>query len=258
MGSGYKSLIPGLVSATFRSKSTAEILKICEKTAIRAIEWSENAHVQTGGGRHTTELAGQTADAGLEVAAYGSYYRLGTPDNIDAFKSSLESAHALGAPIIRVWAGEKASQEISDNEFALIADEAHKIATLAEPAGVKVAFEWHRNTLTDTNKSGISLIKAANHPNIYSLWQPTAALSEDERCDGIRLLGDRLLNLHVYYWPEGKRAALAEGESSWQSYFDCLDTTHNRYALLEFVKDDSEEQFLDDAHTLCNWLKTGC
>ena len=56
--------------------------------------------------------------------------------------------------------------------------------------------------------------------NLYCLWQPTVALNMDERCAGLDMLEarGRLLNLHVYYWLEGKRRPFAEGLDEWRRY----------------------------------------
>jgi hypothetical protein len=56
----------------------------------------------------------QTLEAGLQIAAYGSYYRLGTGQL--PFQSVLETAISLGAPTIRVWAGTVGSRD-ADSAF---------------------------------------------------------------------------------------------------------------------------------------------
>ncbi|MDL2228850.1 sugar phosphate isomerase/epimerase [Treponema sp. OttesenSCG-928-L16] len=246
----------GIVSATFRNKSPEDIIRLASAAGLEGVEWSENSHVFPGDPEGAEKLGAMTSAAGLSAAAYGSYYRLGTEeDAVRAFAGRLVSAAALGAPVIRVWAGVRASADVSPDEFSKLAEEASVIASMAAQDGIKVAFEWHKNTLTDTNESAMRLLESADNPNLYCLWQPTAALSEAERCEGLRLLGKRLLNLHVYHWPGAVRRPLAEGESSWAAYFSCMDREEDRYALLEFVMGDSEEQFIADAETLKRWLK---
>lgn len=244
-------LIPGIVSATFRELSATEIIQLCRQGNLQAVEWSENAHVQTDDVAGAKALRKQTEDAGLVVAAYGSYYRLGeqkAPEEV--FRRSLVSAAALGAPVMRVWAGTIASADADIGYRDAIAAEAAKIAAMAQEQGVKVAFEWHKNTLTDTNASAMQLLKDANHPNLYCLWQPTVALDMQQRCEGIRLLGDRLLNFHVYYWDNGIRRPFAEGIQEWEAYLDSFTPHGTYYALLEFVMDNKPEQLLADAAAL--------
>ena len=251
--------VPGAVSATFKKMplSSGEVIALLADCGLKAVEWSENAHVLPGDAAGARELGERTRAAGIAVAAYGSYFRLGEnglPG--EAFEKSLISAEALGAPLIRVWAGTEASEAVAQEKRSALAREAAMIADMAQQRGIKVAFEWHKNTLTDTNASAKSLLEEAAHPNLYCLWQPTVALTPRERTDGIRMMGERLLNFHVYSWPDGKRGPLNAAE--WQYYFDAardIGGTHG--ALLEFVRDDTVEQFCADAKTLIDLIESG-
>ena len=248
--------IPGIVSVTFREKPAGEVIRLARENGLEAIEWSENAHVQADDPKGAAGLRQDTAAAGLKVAAYGSYYRLGEYEHpAETFGKSLVSGCALGAPVIRVWAGVKASADADAAYRARLAREAALIAGIAAEKGVKVAFEWHKNTLTDTNESAMELLEAASHPNLYCLWQPTVALTPQQRLEGIHMLGDRLLNYHVYSWPEGKRGPLDAAE--WKPYLDAAGCGGTHYALMEFVRDNAEEQFAADAKVLRELLHNG-
>lgn len=249
--------MPGIVSVTFRLLPADEVIRLAASNGLRAVEWSENAHVQPDDPDGAAELRRKTEAAGLLVAAYGSYYRLCVhPDGEEAFRRSLRSAVALGAPLIRVWAGAKPSEEADDDFRRAAAREAKVIASMAQSDGVKVAFEWHKDTLTDTNESAMRLMADANHPNLYCLWQPTVALTPAQRVAGIRLLGDRLLNMHVYSWPDGERVPLNCAE--WAYYLDAASNIGGEHmALLEFVRDDMPEQLARDARTLHQLLACG-
>lgn len=253
------SWIPGAVSATFKKMplSADDVITLLRECHLQAVEWSENVHVQLGDLQGAAELGEKTTQAGLRIAAYGSYYRLGESElPARDFARTLATAKALGAPIIRVWAGTHASQEVDEKQFAALAEEAALIASLAETEHLRVAFEWHKNTLTDTNESAQRLLQVAAHPNLYCLWQPTVALTPVQRTAGIRLMSSRLLNFHVYSWPDGKRGPLNAAE--WQYYLDAASEIGGEHcALLEFVRDDTVEQFRSDAQTLLNLLESG-
>ena len=261
MGNGTEAVrtrwIPGAVSATFKKMplSPDEILRLLSDCGLRAVEWSENAHIQPDDPQGASLLRRKTEDAGLRVAAYGSYFRLGENESPErAFAASLKSAVSLGAPLIRIWAGSRGSAEVSDDEFARLAEEAARVADLAERENIRVAFEWHKNTLTDTNVSAERLLRTAAHPNLFTLWQPTVALSPRERVEGIRRIGSQILNVHVYSWPDGKRGPLNAAE--WQYYLEAAEGIGGVHcALLEFVRDDSVEQFCSDAQTLIKLLE---
>lgn len=243
-------IIPGIVSATFKKESPAFVIEAAKAAGLKAVEWSENWHVAPGDTEAAAELYRKTQDAGLAVAAYGSYYKLGVEeDPVSRFDQSLRTAYALHAPIIRIWGGEKASRDITEPEWDEMVDEARRAAAAADEMNIKVALEWHRNTLTDTNESAGRFLTDVNHRNLYCLWQPTQALSMQQRTAGLDMLEQRgkLLNLHVYYWEEDGRHPFAEGVDAWRTYLDHVKGSEDRYALMEFVKGDSREQLIADA-----------
>ncbi len=248
--------IPGAVSATFRKTGLTvdEILALCQECHLSAIEWSENAHVMPNDPEGARLLGEKTRSAGLRIAAYGSYYRLGM--QADVFRASLVSAKALGAPIIRVWAGTTGSQETPEDTRDSWTREARTIAQIAAQEKIRVAFEWHKGTLTDTNQSAARLMREADHENLYCLWQPTVALSPRERAEGIEQMARYLTNFHVYSWPDGTRGPLNAAE--WQYYFEkAHGLSGEHFALLEFVRDDSIDQFRSDARTLLSLVTEG-
>lgn len=246
----------GVVSATFKTLSAQEVIRLAVENGLEAVEWSENAHVQPDDPEGARALREATEAAGLTVVCYGSYYRMGEYDDPEAtFRKSLVSARALGAPLIRVWAGTKPSCEADDAYRVRLAREGRLIADMAQATGITVVTEWHKNTLTDTNASGLALLEAVDHPAFKTLWQPTVALSPAQRVEGIRRLGDRLTNMHVYSWPDGKRGPLNSAE--WAYYLDACQCGGSHFALLEFVKDNTPEQFADDASRLKALLENG-
>ncbi len=248
--------IPGVVSATFRDRPAREVIRLAAQNRLKAVEWSENAHVFPDDPDGARALREETEAAGLTVACYGSYYRLGEYDDPEAtFSRSLVSAVALGAPLIRIWAGVKPSDEADGAYRARLEEEARLIAGMAAKKGVTLVTEWHKNTLTDTNESGIALLEAVNHPHFKTLWQPTVALSPAQRVEGIRLIGDRLTNMHVYSWPDGKRGPLNAAE--WKLYLDAAPCGGPHCALLEFVRDNTPEQFAEDAARLIDLIENG-
>ncbi|CAN7719620.1 sugar phosphate isomerase/epimerase family protein [Paenibacillus sp. LjRoot56] len=246
-------ILPGLVSVTFRERSAIEILELSSQCGLKAIEWSENAHVQPGDVAGAHNLYTRTIDSGMQVAAYGSYFRLlanQQPEQV--FRESLIAAKALHAPLIRIWAGTVPSSAANPEYYARIAKEAKLIAEMAADEGIKLALEWHRGTLTDTNHSSMQLLDEADHPNLYCLWQPTPELSMKERCEGLHELAARkkLLNLHAYYWDGDIRRPFAEGIHEWSQYLALIDSHEDRYMLMEFVMGNTVEQFRTDAAAL--------
>jgi len=250
----------GLVSITFRQLSPTEIIKLVAKAGLEGIEWGGDVHVPHGQTALARKVGDETRDAGLTSCAYGSYYRVcESPKEGLSFNSVLDTAKELGTSMIRVWSGAKGSAEADGDYRKQVADELRRIGDISEKQDVAVSLEFHGGSLTDTAESALDLIKSVNHPNVWLYWQPPLGLSSEKCVAGIETLRDRISNLHVFCWSrdgEGYvRHPLAGDAEKWARYLGAVRLVkRERFALLEFVKDDSPEQFLEDAATLKAWL----
>jgi sugar phosphate isomerase/epimerase len=245
-------MIPGLVSITFRKLSPQEIIAACLQTGLRCIEWGGDVHVPHGNLNAAEKVGAMTRDAGLSVAAYGSYYRLATDDGLD-FSNIVETAAELGAPVIRVWAGTLGSAQCSASQKAAVAADALHCADLAGARNIRIAYEFHGGTLTDTAQSAMELLEATAHPFIKTLWQPSHGLSLDECLSGLKLLMPRLEHVHVFHWcgEPAARFPLADGWERWSAYVAELRRNEKNCPLtLEFVKEDALASLQADAQTL--------
>jgi 3-dehydroshikimate dehydratase len=252
-------LVPGLVSITFRALPPQEIIRVVSEAGLQSIEWGGDIHVPPGDIRRARQVGAATRDAGLMVAAYGSYFRLGNRDaSAPRFEDVLASAKALGAPTIRVWAGKKGSADSSPEERRAVIDDALRVADIAGRRGIAISLEYHGGTLTDSRASVLSLMDELDHPNIDFLWQPTNGESV-EAC-AMRLLDvlPRLRNVHVFHWwpTDRERHPLSLGEAAWRTYIEVVRASGRDVDfLLEFVLNDSPAQFFTDAATLRGFLR---
>lgn len=245
------ALRTGLVSVTFRQLSPREIVDLVKEAGLDGIEWGGDIHVPHGDLASAREVARMTQDGGIEVAAYGSYYRaasLASP----AFEDVLATAYELGAPTIRVWAGERGSKDADEAYRAQVADDLRRIAALSEPEGISISLEYHGGTLTDGLQSAGELLDAVHHPNLFTYWQPEVTRSSEECRWELAHFLPWLTNVHVFQWSrldgETIRHPLEDGAADWQAYFDLAQG--GSYALLEFVRGDDPEQFRTDAQVL--------
>jgi 3-dehydroshikimate dehydratase len=143
-------LIPGLVSITFRELPPREVIALAAAARLRTIEWGGDNHVPLHDFAHAKAVARLTREEGLSVAAYGSYYRLGQKEAKGAsFEAVLETAVALGAPTIRVWAGTKGAKKTTPAERREIVHDALRVVSLAKALSITVSLEYHDGTLTD-------------------------------------------------------------------------------------------------------------
>lgn len=246
----------GLLTVTFRQLAPEDIVRLAAQAGVAALEWGGDIHVPPGDAAHARRVRALTEDAGLAVASYGSYYRVGRPDrNPGGFEPVLEAAMALGAPSIRVWAGDRGTESADEALWQAVIEDAARIAAAAAKESVTIDFEFHGNTLTDTNDSAMRLLAALPADRVRTNWQPLRSMRAEERRAGLERVLPRLANLHVYQWNATDRLELAEGEAEWRAYLELAGRAPgDRYAMLEFVKDDAPEQFLRDAATLKRWL----
>ena len=243
---------PGLVSVTFRQLSPLGIVDLCVKSGLQTIEWGGDIHVPPGDTDRASRVAKMTREAGLSIAAYGSYYRLGVSGGAP-FDEVLGAAVALGAPAIRVWAGNCGSADTDAAGRRAVADDALRCADLAGAKGISLCYEFHGGTLTDTTESAVALLAETEHPFIQSLWQPPHGKSPEESLASLRAIMPRLHHVHAFHWwPDpNHRHPLAAGRERWVAYVEEL-KAHSKDVdlLLEFVRDDDPAALEADARTL--------
>ena len=211
--------LPGLVSITFRQLSVTEIIALVTQAGLAAVEWGGDIHAPHGDEAQAQAIARMGADAGLRVAAYGSYYRVGHPET-GPFEAVLASAVALGAPHIRVWPGSQGSDSADEAYFQKVVADSRRIGDLAQAERIGIVYEFHANTLTDTNAAAVRLLQTVDHANVRSLWQPPRYAAPADNLAGVEALRPWLEYLHVFHWhlQTGERRPLAEGEDLWRDY----------------------------------------
>ena len=243
----------GLTSITFRKLSPNEIVGLAKEANLSGIEWGGDIHVPHGDVNTAKKVRKITQDAGLEIPSYGSYYRTGVKSgNNPCFADVLKSAVGLSAKEIRVWAGNKGLNQADTEDWKEVIEDSRKVADMAGKEGIRVAFEYHRNTFTESAEAADRLIREIAHKNIYSYWQPPCGIEEDDVISGLKRISPVLTNVHVFNWPqENLRRPIKEGRERWLRYLEIISQLGGqRYALLEFVMDDDTNQFMDDAAVL--------
>lgn len=131
-----------------------------------------------------------------------------------------------------------------------------ELADVAATAGIEVALEFHRNTLTDEVDSTITLLLDVGAPNLKTYWQPPVDLDDAQCLEQLEALMPWLSTVHVFsWWPSNTRLPLAARASLWRPVLDRLAAEPREInALLEFVADDSQDQFAKDAADLHSWV----
>ncbi len=249
-------LIPGLVSVTFRKLSRAEIAGLMVKSGLSAIEWGGDVHVPSEADEFEMEMAlteavHYTSQGKFYIASYGSYYRCE-----GSFDEDLNVAVSIDAPNIRVWAGTRGSADADEEYRAKVVRVIRSLCDSAKAHNMTVSTEFHGGTLTDHYESCVRLINEVERDNFCTYWQPNQFRDEDYNLAALNAVLPWLSNVHVFTWAGHNKYPLTDGAEKWKRYIDILRTnggTH--HMLLEFVCDDTVEQFYRDAETLHEWLK---
>lgn len=254
-------MLSGVCSVTFRSLPPEEIIALAVQAGLNCIEWGGDVHVPHGDLQCARRVNQLCAAAGLQTLSYGSYYRAGESEALGlSFQQVLDTAEVLGAGVVRIWAGTRASGQVAPAYRRQVTEDALRAAALASERGLRVAFEFHGGTLTDSVASALTLLQEAAHPALGIYWQPPVGMSQSECIEGLRAVLPWLMNVHVFQWQmqEGqvRRSPLAEGAGCWPGYLKLAEQSGRPLAaLLEFVRGDDREQWMDDSVTLNKWIE---
>lgn len=243
---------PGLCSVTFRQLEPAQVADVAARAGLEAVEWGGDLHVPPGDPERAAEVAELTRDAGLAVASYGSYFRSVADESLTPI---LDSASALGADRVRIWAGHVDSADASPEEYAGIAARLRDAVAEASARQISLALEFHRGTIADNPDAVLRLL--GDVPGLTTYWQPTVDAPDAVALEEYDRVAAHTSAVHVFsWWPFAERLRLAERASLWEPLFAAAHAqpAPPRDALLEFVPDDDPALLASEAATLRRWL----
>ncbi|WP_406440294.1 sugar phosphate isomerase/epimerase [Streptomyces sp. NBC_01613] len=241
----------GLCSVTLRHLDVAGVLAAAVEAGLDCVEWGADIHVPAGDEAVAVAVRTATEEAGLAVASYGSYYRAGHTEP-SAFDGVLRSAVLLGAPRIRIWAGATGTDDTSPDARAAVIRDTRRAVALAADAGVQLAYEFHRNTLTDGADRTLRLLDDIDHPGVRTYWQPPLDVPDADALFGLDTLIDRVAAVHAFsWWPGTTRHPLSSRTELWRAALSRLRAHDGPLdVLLEFVPDNDEKVLVREARTL--------
>lgn len=236
----------GFTSVTFRNKIADEIIELAVKAEAQCIEWGGDVHVTDPD--TAAAVAEKCAAAGIAVNSFGSYYKAGVSEP-DSFERDCETAKALGAKIIRIWAGAAGSLFTPEKKLAELVADTRRIEDIAAAYSLVPAFEFHPNTFFDKGSTALSFLNSTKGI-VKSYWQPAYRGADIKNLKSIL---PAAVNIHMFYWDKfgTNRCLLSQGEERIREFADIIkNSSFSGDVLLEFVKDDSESSFLADMKLL--------
>ena len=222
----------GLVSVSFRGHSPEEILSKMKECGLLYIEWGSDVHVPP---EKAEEIAALQSEYGIICSSYGTYFRLGvTP--IGELERYVHGAKTLGTDILRLWCGDKNSEDYSAEEKAKLFSICKEAAKIANRHGVTLCMECHNYTFTNRKESAVELMEAVDSENFRMYWQPNQYRDKNENLAYASLLSQYTTHLHVFNWEADEKFPLIGAKDLWKEYLSCFEG--ERTLLLEFMPDD--------------------
>lgn len=244
-------LIPGLVSVTFRECEPRQIIAEVQTAGLHAIEWGGDVHAPPGDAAQAELVQRMSTDAGLKVAAYGSYFRLGREMEVEPW---LETARLLGAPTMRIWTGARGSAETTEAQRRALVTELRSVCDHAARYGLTISLEFHEGTFTDRAESVAMLMQETIHDALRTYWQPVNRKADiTELKSSIAAVLPWLTHVHVFHrcFDPMQWLALADGRMQWRALFQMLSASKENHAvMIEFVRGNSIAAFREDAAEL--------
>ena len=237
----------GMTSLTFRNDGISKVFEYAKKAGIQGIEWGiSEKHIKIGDGESVELVKRLSKENGIEILSLGSYCDM---TDFNESITILETAQNLNAPIIRLWAGNKASDVCNKDEYNLIVENTRKLADMAEKLSIKLCFEYHAYTLTDSADEAVKLAKTINKDNVGLYWQPQGQLGYEQNKEAFEKVKPYVLkNIHLNnYCEETGYGYLSDIFENLCGYF-IHDNDYN--FIVEFVKDSSVESLIADANTI--------
>ncbi|GHV14603.1 xylose isomerase [Clostridia bacterium] len=256
----------GIASVTLRQYAYRNFIKNTKLTSLEYIEWGSDIHVPRDNLNKAVKVEDEMTANSLFTSSYGSYYRLGSQmlesgDKTKVRCDVIATAKALHASTIRIWGGDVGSSRITPEMRETMVADAIEFAAIAGKNGLSISLEYHLNTITDTPDSAVDFIKEVRSrgaDNIFLYWQINPYIDHRENLTALTKVMPYLTNIHVFAWEKDTRLPLEAHKSRWLDYVNLvknISTMEKHCFLMEFVKNDSVEQLIEDAAVLCEIIK---
>ena len=234
----------GLCSISFRNNTPEEVLQEMKAAALSVIEWGSDVHCPP---ENAEKIAALQKRYDIKCSSYGTYFRLGvTP--ICELAAYIKASKALGTDVLRLWCGDKNSEDYTESEKKLLFTACKAAAEIARAEGVTLCMECHINTYTNALASALELMNEVDSPHFRMYWQPNQYRSEEENLAYAKAIAPYTVNIHVFPWKGKEKYPLREAEALWREYLSCFEGERN--LLLEFMPDGRLETLGTEASAL--------
>lgn len=162
------------------SLSPEEVAALAAEYGIRAIEWHA-AHVPPVDLAQARAVRDSMRRHGLKSCSFVPDWRVGDR----SFATVLNVAVSLNAKSVRVAVGHLASAETRESERVTLVQTLRDECSLARRAGMTVVVEVRPQTLADSHRARLRLLRQVGHSNLRADWQPSATQGSEDRHDDL-------------------------------------------------------------------------
>ncbi len=195
----------GLCTIAFSEQPITVALDIAYRCKCDGVEiWGKDGHLPPMASTEQIEQVRKLCEQrNLAVITYGSYLRLLSEDFDENYKRVVDCADALGARMIRIWAGHisasQADAEIVDKASCQLCD----LAEYAKSKNLIIVIENHDNSLADDSRMILRLIESADRDNVKSYWQPSFRENREDWYEALERLVPVLGGIHAQNYSGG-------------------------------------------------------
>jgi 3-dehydroshikimate dehydratase len=228
-----------LCTSALREKLLEDALAATSRLGFRGVEvWGREPHVgEVYDYNRSRQCRRLCEERHLEIVAFGSYLRFGATrkiqDGVDLLET-LQTAHALRAPIVRVWASDVPSASADAKTWHNAVAEAREAAQRCRKLGIILAVEMHDDTLADTADTARRFIDEADCENLRLNYQPAGRDGLGDPLTRLTRVMDYVVHVHAQNYaslagPNGegpRRASLPAGMVDFPAVVDCLLSKH--------------------------------
>ena len=242
------SLKIGVASVTFRNKTVSQVVEIARNAGVEYIEWGGDVHVKTF---DDAKLVKRLCDENnIKISSYGSYYRIGCSEAAE-WEEICRNANEMGASSVRIWLGNKNSEDFTENEYMELLEEVKFLCSMAEEYNLPVCPECHDNTFNNNTEAFLKLKKDLECDNFKTYFQ-SRYFRFDYDIERIEKTFGFIENFHVSYRDLKREQRFKKKD---KKYLDKLikkfiSMNFNGIVLVEFTKGSKEKNFIKDVHKL--------
>ena len=237
----------GLCSVSFRDKTPEEILSAMKESELSYIEWGSDVHAPKDDTENLKSIISLQKKYDIKCSSYGTYFYLGKTA-IDEIFGYINAAKMLGTDVLRVWCGNRNSEEYTEEEKQTFFKECKQISKIAEQNSVTLCMECHDGTYTNRPEAALELMLTVNSENFRMYWQPDRLKEFNENISYAKMIAPYTEHIHIFNWRGEKKYSLYNGIDDWKSYLNCFSGEHT--LLLEFMPDNNIKSLKSEAEAL--------